>query len=330
LGTSWSVAPTPADSGCHSFIGNGFQNRATSNYSSVLNGFCNTASGGYSTASGTQTTASGYYSTASGALTIASISYSTASGALTTASGAFSTASGNETTASACYSTASGKCTTASGCHSKASGLCTTASGYYSTASGFCTTASGSASIASGDNTNASGGYSTASGRFSTASECYTLAQGFYACASQYGQRSWANASFSGTATDQQQVQYNLSNVTTSAVPSFLWLTGSSLGGGQISIKPNSMMLLNILTSGIETTGTNVATSQDYVVISNVGGTTSIVHQSNIKQHYSAGGLGITIIADNTNDVLRIQVVGTATTMRWMAYVYATEILYAT
>ena len=151
-----------------------------------------------------------------------------------------------------------------------------------------------------------------------------------YACASQFGQRSWANASFSGSATDQQQVQYNLSNTTTSAVPSFLWLTGSSLGGGQISIKPNSMMLLNILTSGIETTGTNIATSQDYVVISNVGGTTSIIHQSNIKQYFTAGGLGITIIADNTNDVLRIQVVGTATTMRWMAYVYATEILYAT
>ncbi len=344
-GTYWSVAPTPADSGCHSFIGNGFQNNASGVYSSVFNGYqatasgqystasgkCVTASGYISTASGVYTSASGYMSTASGLGTTASDYYSTASGNGTTASGFFSTASGNSTIASANYSTASGRNTTASGNYSTASGYCTTASGVFSFAlGGYNTTASGRYSTASGNGTTASACYSTASGRCTTASECYTLAQGLLSCASQVGQRSWANASFSGSATDQQQVQYNLSNTTTSAVPSFLWLTGNSLGGGQISIKPNSMMLLNILTSGIETTGTNIATSQDYVVISNVGGTTSIIHQSNIKQYFTAGGLGITIIADNTNDVLRIQVVGTATTMRWMAYVYATEILYAT
>ena len=330
-GTYWSVAPTPANSGCHSFIGNGFQNRASGScYATILNGCFNTASGNSSTASGFYSTASGAYSTASALGTTASGLGSNASGFLSIASGLFSTASGYYSLANGNYSTASGCYTTASGNLSTASGYGTTASGNLSTASGRYTTASGYYSTASGYGTTGSAYYSTASGRYTTASECFTLAQGLRACASQFGQRSWANASYSGGVTDQQQVQYNLSNVTTDAIPSFLWLTGSSLGGGEISIKPNSMMLLNILTSGIETTGTNVATSQDYVVITNVGGTTSIVHQSNIKQHYSAGGLGITILADNTNDVLRIQVVGNANTFRWMSYVYATEILYAT
>ena len=125
-------------------------------------------------------------------------------------------------------------------------------------------------------------------------------------------------------------MQYNLSNVTTSAVPSFLWLTGSSLGGGEISIKTDSVMMLNINTIGIETDGAPVASSQVYAIIKNVAGTTSIIHQNVIADHYGVGGLAITISADNTNDTLRIQVTGTANTMRWVSYVNGVEILYAT
>jgi len=271
-GLYWSVAPTPADSGCYSFIGNGFQNSASARYSSVLNGRCNVACGRYSTASGNQTTASGYYSTASG----------------------------YQTNASAYFSTASGSYTIASDCHSTASGRCTTASGYSSTASGYGT----------------------------TASECYTLAQGLWSCASQFGQRSWANGSFSGTATDQQQVQYNLSNTTSSTTPAYLFLQGGSTG--EISIKTNSVMMLNINTIGIETDGAPVGSSQVYAIIKNVAGTTSIIHQNVIADHYGVGGLAITISADNTNDTLRIQVTGTANTMRWVSYVNGVEILYAT
>jgi hypothetical protein len=355
-GTNWLLPPTPADSGCYSFIGNGFQNRASSRFSSVLNGYCNTSSSTYTIASGfcstascdysialgnciisssfhsfalgRNTTASGCYSTASGYYTIASGCYSTASGSRTTASGYYSTASGFCTTASNYFSTASGISTTASGNYSNASGFCTTASGIHSTASGSYTTASSKYSSASGKSTTASGYYSTALGKSTTASDDYTLAQGLFSCASQFGQRSWANGSFSGTATDQQQVQYNLSNTTSSTTPAFIFLKGGS--AGEISIKPNSMMLLDVFTSGIETTGNNVASSQDYVVIKNVAGTTTIVHQSNIKQHYSAGGLGITISANNTTDSLQIQVTGTSTTMRWVSYVTGIETLYAT
>jgi hypothetical protein len=118
-----------------------------------------------------------------------------------------------------------------------------------------------------------------------------------------------------------------LRQITPNATPLLMYLDGSS---AVITIKTNSMLLLNVFTSGIETTGNNVASSQDYVVIKNVAGTTTLVHQSNIKQFYTAGGLGITISANDTKDSLNIQVTGTATTMRWVSYVTGTEILYAT
>lgn len=277
---------------------------------------------------GVGNSASGDYSMAWGKCNTTSGTYSTASGYYTTASGNFSTASGNRVTASGSLSTASGYCTTASGKYSKASGRNTTASSYHSTASGAYTTASGQYSTASGCCTTASGTYSIASGLATTASGNFSVACGLSSTASQYGQRSWANGTFSKGNTTAQQVQYVLRRVTPNASPLYLFMDSGLTE--EISIKPNSMMLLNILTSGIETTGTEVATSEDYVVIKNVAGTTTLVHQSNIKQHYSTGGLAITISADDTNDVLRIQVTGTATTMRWMAYVYATEILYAT
>ncbi len=88
-------------------------------------------------------------------------------------------------------------------------------------------------------------------------------------------------------------------------------------------------MLLNIYTSGIETSGTQLGTSQDYIVVKNVAGTTTLVHNTNIKQHYSTGGLAITITANNTADTLQIKVTGTANAMRWVSYVTGTELFFA-
>jgi hypothetical protein len=98
----------------------------------------------------------------------------------------------------------------------------------------------------------------------------------------------------------------------------------------EISIKINSVMMLNINTIGIETDGAPVGSSQDYVVVKNVGGTISIVHQNVIASHFGGGGLDVTISANNTTDTLRIQVTGTNNPMRWVSYVNAVEVLYAT
>jgi hypothetical protein len=181
-------------------------------------------------------------------------------------------------------------------------------------------------SVRCGVSASASGSYSFAVGKSTTASGSYSTAWGFRSCASQYGQRSWANGSFT-TLPNAQQVQYVLRNTTPNVTPLNLYLDGSA---EQISIKTNSVMLLNIYTIGIQTNGANVGSSQVYVVIKNVAGTTSIVHQQVIEQHFDAGALAITISANNTTDTLQIQVTGTANTMRWVSYVNGVELLYAT
>ena len=188
----------------------------------------------------------------------------------------------------------------------------TLASQIYSTASGYCTTASGA--------------FATSSGAYTTASGTYSTASGFRSCASQYGQRSYANGSF-GSVTDAQQVEYILRQTTPNATPLYLYMNGTS---EEISIKTNSVMMLNINTIGIETDGAPIGSSQVYAIIKNVAGTTSITHQNVIADHYGVGGLAITISANNTTDTLQIQVTGTANTMRWVSYVNGVEILYAT
>jgi hypothetical protein len=249
--------------------------------------------GSYNTASSPNATASGKSNTASG-------NYSTASGAYTTASGQYSDTRGNGTTASGNYSTASG--------------VATTASALYSTASGYCTLASGS--------------YSTASGSYTFAICDFSTALGFYSCASLFGQRAYANGSFSRSVPDAQSIKMVLRQNTPNATPLNMYLDGSS---AVITIKTNSMLLVNVFTSGIETSASNkTASSQDYVVIRNVAGTTSIVHQHNINQHFDTGGMAITISANDTNDSLQIEVEGTANDMRWVSYVTGTEVLFAT
>jgi hypothetical protein len=118
-----------------------------------------------------------------------------------------------------------------------------------------------------------------------------------------------------------------LRNTTIDATPLNLYLDGSSI---EINIQQDSVMLLNIYTIGIETDGAPLGSSQDYVVIKNVGGTTSMPHQNVIADHYGVVGLAITISPNNTTDTLQIQVTGTANTMRWVSYVNGVEILYAT
>jgi hypothetical protein len=107
-------------------------NVASGNFSTIVGGSSNTASGISSTAMGVGNTASGISSTAMGVGTTASGNSSTAMGELTTASGFKSTAIGNGTTASGSGSTAMGNVTTASGIASTAIGYGVTVSGDHS------------------------------------------------------------------------------------------------------------------------------------------------------------------------------------------------------
>jgi hypothetical protein len=74
------IGATIGGGGVTSFLGSSFTNKVTGNFSTVVGGRGNTASGNTSTAMGNETTASGSYSTATGSETIAGAFYSTAMG----------------------------------------------------------------------------------------------------------------------------------------------------------------------------------------------------------------------------------------------------------
>jgi hypothetical protein len=179
----------------------------------------------------------------------------------------------------------------------------------------------GARSTASGD------GAAVLNGFCNTASGNYSVASGNQAVANQRAERAHSSFTF-GTAGDAQQEEYILGNKTTNATPANLFLDGT-VATQRLLIANGTGLLCTVLTFGIRSDGGQVATSYDYVVIKNVGGTTSIVHQNNISQHYDAGGYAITISADNTNDALQIAVTGAAgETIRWVSYVTGNSIVY--
>ncbi|RFF26925.1 hypothetical protein DZK25_09965, partial [Wenzhouxiangella sp. 15181] len=140
-------------------------NTVADDFTTVVGGFGNYATGLAATAMGGGTTASGANSTAMGEETTASGNDSTAMGGGTTASGSHSTAIGFRTTASAFAATAMGDETNAPGLVATAMGEGTTASGTHSTAIGRRTTASGDQSTAMGMDSSAGGDFSFAAGR---------------------------------------------------------------------------------------------------------------------------------------------------------------------
>jgi hypothetical protein len=100
-GGTWSlatckfcVAPTICNAGQYSFVGGGFQNRATGSGSSVLGGCCNIASGFSSISIGQINTSSGNSSLAVGRGNTASNAYATTFGRFNTNSGYASTIGG--------------------------------------------------------------------------------------------------------------------------------------------------------------------------------------------------------------------------------------------
>ncbi len=141
---------------------------ASGDYSIIIGGRNNTASGINSNAIGYSTTASGTASTAIGNTTFASGNSSTAMGQSTIASGFTSTAMGIQTTASGENSTAMGYHTIASGSYSISTGYYTNATGDYSSAMGAITNATGYNSTAMGTRTNAPSAYETVFGRYNT------------------------------------------------------------------------------------------------------------------------------------------------------------------
>ena len=165
---------------------------ASGDYSVVLGGGQNTASGQVAVAMGASTLASGSISTAMGSGSRAEGSSSTAMGNGTSATGNNATAMGNGTSATganatamgeladatARSSTAMGQRTRATAARATAMGWESEANGIGSTAMGINTQAEGRASTATGENTRALGDMSFAAGRNSAASGVASVALG--------------------------------------------------------------------------------------------------------------------------------------------------------
>ena len=113
---------------------------ASGNYSTIVGGYGNTASGLYSTAMGYESAASKVGATAIGISNDASGNYSTAIGSATVASAAGSLAMGQNTIASGLNSTAFGEFNTASGKNSTAMGIANEAQSLGETSLGFFST----------------------------------------------------------------------------------------------------------------------------------------------------------------------------------------------
>jgi hypothetical protein len=91
---TFTVAPTICNAGQYSFVGGGFQNRATGNFSAISGGCCNLACGLFSTASGYCNTSNNTLSTVFGGCNINSGTRSVVAGFRNTSSASNTTISG--------------------------------------------------------------------------------------------------------------------------------------------------------------------------------------------------------------------------------------------
>jgi hypothetical protein len=184
-----------------------------------------------------------------------------------------------------------------------------------------------SAVLGGSRNTSTGLGASVIGGVCNTASGNYSVASGNRSTASQRGERAHSSFIFAAVG-DAQQEEYILGNKTTDATPANLFLDGTA-ATQRLLIASGTALQCTVMTFGIRSDGAQVASSYRYVVIKNVGGTTSIVHQSNIGQHFDAVAYAITISADDVNDALQIEVTGAVgETLRWVSYVTGNSIVY--
>jgi len=211
------------------------------------------------------------------------------------------------------------------------SGLNTTCSGFRSVSiggsnnsvtaiGGVCITGTGSATVA-GENSIVigSGGSTTANGNGGICFNAATVDRPFM-LAKQLG-----TGQFSGRS---QSVEFGLRAKTTSATPKEM--EAATTANNKFSIPNNVAVFGTIEICAIEET--NATEAAHYIrkfAIQNLAGTTALIGTiTTIGTDYeSDSGYDISITADNTNDLLKVEVTGDSTkTLRWLAAIRAIEI----
>jgi hypothetical protein len=252
---------------------------------------------------------------AEGFRTVAANDYSHAEGYKTQASNRGSHAEGYYTYAAGDYSHAEGGSCVTFGRHAHAEGYNSVASGYASHAEGYSTVASGYAS-------HAEGSYSYAGGYASHA-------EGIRSLATHQGQ--WANSGHSfGYNGNGQTTTLTLIAETVDDTATLLTVDNSNSASGEFNIANGKSYGCNLTIVGKESGNSNTALFKRSLLIGNNSGTTALVSTvQTIGTDINGLGWTIALTADNTNDVLQVQVTGiSATTIRWVARLDTTEVGY--
>jgi hypothetical protein len=339
-------------------IGGGLGNTASNIYATIGGGVANTASNWAATiAGGESNIASGGNATiAGGASNKAFNDYATVGGGDTnTASASFTTIAGGSTnSASADYSAIGG------GSHNVVTGTYAMISGgaYNSATASSATIGGGRYNIASGAGAFIGGGgfdgatqpgnkahapastisggsnniitttasYGTIGGGYgNVANGTYaTVSGGRLGLATHYGEMAYASGAFAN-AGDAQTSTYVVRNTTSNNTPTELFLDGSA---ARITIATNRVLTFDILVVGVNTTNGNSGGYRLAGVIKNIAGTTSFVGTPNQTiLGEDTASWDATVVADNTNDALVIQVTGAAgANIRWVATVRTVEV----
>lgn len=301
-------------------VGGGLANNASGWISTIAGGESNIASGGNSTVvGGASNKALNEYATVGGGDTnTANEFYATVGGGTT------NTASGNSATVGG------GADNTASGANSfVGGGVGNNATSTYATISGGTSNNAtvNMATIAGGNqNTvNGGGGGTIGGGYGNVASGTYaTVPGGRLGSATHYGEMTYASGAFAN-AGDAQTSTYVLRNTTSNNTPTELFLDGAT---SRLTLATNRVLTFDILVVGVNTTNGNSGGYRLSGVIKNITGTTSFVGTPNqIILGEDTASWDATVIADNTNDALVIQVTGAAgATIRWVATVRTVEV----
>jgi hypothetical protein len=166
-------------------------------------------------------------------------------------------------------------------------------------------------------------------GEENAATTSYTsIVGGLSGLADRYGQRSYAAGSFVVQG-DNQSVQFQARNRTTSAIATELFLNGAA---ARLTISNGKILSALVRVVGVRSDGSEIIKFLRDVTIKNVGGTTSLEAAIvTIGADINVSGATLDLSADNTNDCLRIAVIPPSGTWRWHAIVeVANEIAFGT
>jgi hypothetical protein len=329
-------------------VGGGSYNTASGNYATVSGGFTDSAAGDYATVGGGQVnTAGGDHATVSGGQSnTASGDYATVGGGnqnsanhygATVGGGELNTIGGvNATIAGGSSNNASGGATVGGGFDNTASGIfVTVGGGEDNTASGaYATVGGGERNTASGERATVSGGQSnTASGAYATVGGGYlntasgdraTIPGGYRAAAPHYGEMAYASGQFSARG-DAQTSLYVMRNTSSGTDWTDLFLDGT---GANLTIAVSRTVTFDILVVGSTQAGES-AGYQVYGVVENAGGTTALIATPAVTPlGEDDADWDVQVVADDTNDVLLVQVRGNGESVRWVATVRTVEVTW--